>query len=167
MGLWATLLGLIGCAPGAARSPSLPSPPSVGEFHTVLRRQRVLRVDAAAATSGRCDIVPGDGAVLELHAARGRSRIAYDKGTDWWVTIEVPRSLADGALEVDLASVRACARVAGEDVLYLARTARGTLTLSTTGGRATGALDATFVPDRDLIKLGEWQLRGPVNGAVE
>lgn len=158
MGFVMTLLAAIGCAPGSRATTT----PVLADYDVVLHPRHALSIDAAAATTGRFQIVPGDKLVLELSTVRGKSAIAYDTASSWSVVLELPAS-ADPTrpLEVTLDGVPAVARVAGEDILYLARQARGRLKLTRTSDPVTGEIELAFeTADRDLIKLGTYSLRG-------
>jgi hypothetical protein len=51
--------------------------------------------------------------------------------------------------------------VAGEDVLYLAKAAKGHLKLTRTSDPVSGEIEIAFeTPERDLIKLGSYALHG-------
>lgn len=162
MGLMSTLLSAIGCAPGSKM-------PALTDFDVTLHRQRALKLDPAVASNGRFEIVAGPGSVLELHVVRGKSRIAYDTSSDWAVMIELPASADPAApLEVTLDGVASVARVAGEDVLYLARQGKGRLKLARTSDPVSGEVDVVFeTPDRDLIKLGRYQITGTFKATVK
>lgn len=159
MGFVMTLLSAIGCTAGS-RSGS--ATPSLSDYEITLHAGQALSVDPAATSNGRFQIVPGGKLVLELTTARGKSLIAYDRGATWSVVVELPPNPdPDRPMDVTLDGAPAVARVAGEDVLYLARKARGRITLSRTTGPVTGEIDLTFdEADRDLIKLGKYALHG-------
>lgn len=158
MGILTALLSAIGCGPASKR-------PTLADYEASLHPQRALRLDPAVATSGRFELVAGDMLVLDLHASAGRSRIAYDKGSDWRVVVELPPGTDPAApLDVPVDGLPAIARVAGEDVVYLARGARGRVKLAprTSGEPVRGELDLVFeAADRDLIGLGALRLAGP------
>lgn len=164
MGIVTALLSAIGCGPASKR-------PVLADYEISLHAQRALQLDPAVATSGRFEIVPGDKLVLDLHAAAGKSRIAYDKGTDWRVVVELPPGADPAApLDVPLDGLPAIARVAGEDVVYLARGAKGRIKLArrgSAGETVSGELELVFeTADRDLIKLGALRLAGPFQAKV-
>jgi hypothetical protein len=158
MGFVMSLLSAIGCAPGSKAATT----PTLSDYDVVLHAKHALSVDAAAATNGRFQIVPGDKLVLELSTVRGKSAIAYDTASAWSVVIELPANPdPTRPLDVTLDGVPAVARVAGEDVLYLAHQAKGRIKLSRTSEPVTGELELVFeTADRDLIKLGTLSLRG-------
>jgi hypothetical protein len=158
MGFVMSLLSAIGCAPGAKASTT----PTLADYEVVLHPQHALSIDPAAPTTGRFQIVPGNKLVLELSTVRGKSAIAYDTQSAWSIVLELPPN-PDPAkpLEVTLDGVPAIARVAGEDVLYLARNAKGKLVLTRTSDPVSGEIEIAFeTADRDLIKLGAYALRG-------
>jgi hypothetical protein len=159
MGFVMTLLSALGCAPGSKAGATTPV---LADYDIALRRGQALAIDPAAASNGRFQIAPGGKLVLELTTTRGKSAIAYDTESTWTIAIELPPS-ADPSqpVEISLDNATAIARVAGEDVLYLARKARGKLKLTRTSDPVTGEIDVAFeAPDRDLIKLGSYALRG-------
>lgn len=158
MGLLTSLLTAIGCAPGSKAATT----PTLADYDVVLHAGHALAVDAAAPTNGRFQIVPGDKLVLELTTVRGKSAIAYDTSAAWSVVLELPSNPDPSKpLEITLDGVPAVARVAGEDVLYLARRAKGRLKLTRTSDPVTGEIELAFEgADRDLIKLGAYSLRG-------
>jgi hypothetical protein len=160
MGFVMTMLSAIGCAPGTKAGATTPT---LADYDVVVHAGRGLAVDAAAATTGRFEIVPGDKLVVELTTTRGKSAIAYDTASAWSVVFELPANPDPSQpMEVTLDEVPAVARVAGEDVLYLARRATGRIKLTRTSEPVTGELELTFATaDRDLIKLGAFTLRGP------
>lgn len=155
MGIVTALLSAIGCAPSARR-------PVLADYDVTLYAQRALQIDPAVTSNGRFEIVAGDKLVLELHARSGDSRFAYDKGSDWRVVLELPASPdPTRPLEVTVDGRPAIARVAGEDVVYLARQARGRVKLTRTADPVTGEIDVVFeTADRDFIKLGVLRLSG-------
>jgi hypothetical protein len=159
MGLVTMLLSAIGCAPGSKPSSTTPV---LADYDVVLHAGHSLSIDAAAPTNGRFQIVPGNKLVLELSTTRGKSAIAYDTAATWSVVLELPPNPDPSKpMEVSLDGVPAVARVAGEDVLYLARQAKGKLTLTRTSAPVTGEIEIAFeTPDRDLIKLGKYSLHG-------
>ena len=165
MGFVMTLLSAIGCAPGSKAGATTP----VLSDYEVSLQSGALSIDPAAATSGRFQIVPGGKLVLELDAVRGKSAIAYDTQAAWSVVLELPANPdPQKPLEVTLDGVPAIARVAGEDVLYLARQARGKVKLTRTSDPVTGEIEISFAtPDRDLIKLGTYSLRGSFKAKVK
>jgi hypothetical protein len=159
MGFVMTLLAAIGCAPGSKAGSTTPV---LADYDVVLHPGHALSVDAAASTTGRFQIVPGDKLVLELSTVRGKSAIAYDTAAAWSVVLELPANPDPSKpLEVTLDGIPAVARVAGEDVLYLARQAKGRLKLTRTSEPVTGEIELAFeTADRDLIKLGRYSLQG-------
>jgi hypothetical protein len=162
MGIVTALLSAIGCAPSSRK-------PALADYDVALYPRRALQIDPAVTTNGRFEIVAGDKLVLELHAVRGQSRIAYDQGADWRVVLELPGS-ADPTrpLEVSLDGVPAIARVAGEDVVYLARQARGRVKLARQAAPVTGEIDVVFeAPDRDFIKLGPYRISGSFQATLK
>jgi hypothetical protein len=162
MGIISALLSAIGCSPSTKR-------PTLTDYDVSLYPQRVLKLDPAVATNGRFEIAPGDKLVLELHTVRGKSRIAHDTAGDWTVVLELPPGTDPaGPLEVTLDSVPSVMRVAGEDVLYLARNGKGRIKLARTSDPVTGDIDIVFeAPDRDLIKLGPHRITGAFQAKVK
>jgi hypothetical protein len=160
MGFVITLLSAIGCAPGGKAGGS--TTPVLADYDVVLHADQALAIDPAAETNGRFQITPGNKLVLELSTTRGKSAAAYDTASAWTVVVELPAN-PDPArpLEVTLAGVPAVARVAGEDVLYLAKKAKGHLKLTRTSDPVSGEIEISFeTPERDLIKLGNYALHG-------
>lgn len=159
MGFVMTLLSAIGCAPGSKAGATTPV---LADYDAVLHTGQALSVDAAAPTNGRFQIVPGNKLVLELNTTRGKSAIAYDTAATWSVVLELPANPDPSKpMEVTLDGIPAVARVAGEDVLYLARQAKGKLKLTRTSAPVTGEIELVFDnADRDLIKLGAYSLHG-------
>jgi hypothetical protein len=159
MGFVMTLLSALGCTPGSKPGATTPV---LADYDVALRSGQALAIDPGAASNGRFQIVPGGKLVLELTTTRGKSAIAYDTQSIWTIAIELP-SNADPSqsIEISLDNATAIARVASEDVLYLARKARGRLKLTRTSDPVTGEIDVVFeTPDRDLIKLGSYALHG-------
>jgi hypothetical protein len=155
MGIVTALLSALGCGPASKK-------PVLADYDVALYPQRALRIDPAVTANGRFEIVAGDKLVLELQAAAGGSRIAYDRGSDWRVVLELPPN-ADPTrpLEISLDGVPAIARVAGEDVVYLARRAKGRVKLARQVDPVSGEIEVVFeAPDRDFIKLGPYRLSG-------
>jgi hypothetical protein len=159
MGFVMTLLSAIGCAPGSKAGSTTPV---LSDYDVALHAGRALSIDPAVTTNGRFQIVPGSRLVLELSTVRGKSAIAYDTGAAWSVVLELPPNPDPSKpMEVTLDGVPAIARVAGEDVLYLARQAKGRVKLTRTSDPVAGEIEVAFeTPDRDLIKLGTYTLRG-------
>lgn len=168
MGVLTALLSAIGCAPTSKR-------PTLTDYDAVLHLGRTLKIDPKVATSGRYEILAGPNVVLELRVVHGSSAIAYDKGAHWSVAMELPPG-ADPTqpLSVSLAGIPVVARVAGEDVLFLAQKGTGQVRLSRTSaagggtkGEINGEIDAVFEPaDRDLIKLGAYKLAGTFRATI-
>lgn len=159
MGFVMTLLSAIGCAPGSKAGSTTPV---LSDYDVVLHANHTLSIDPDASTTGRFQIVPGNKLVLELSTVRGKSVIAHDTASMWSVVLELPPNLDPSKpMEVTLDGIPAIARVAGEDVLYLARQAKGRLELTRTSDPVTGEIEIAFeTADRDLIKLGAYSLRG-------
>lgn len=159
MGFVMTLLSAIGCAPGSKAGATTPV---LADYDVALHAGQALSIDPAAPNNGRFQIVPGGKLVLELSTTRGKSAIAYDTASTWSIVIELPANPdPTHAMEVTLDGVPAIARVAGEDVLYLARKAHGRLRLTRSSDPVTGEIEIAFeTPDRDLIKLGDYALHG-------
>lgn len=166
MGLVMALLSAIGCGPGGKAGATTPV---LADYDVALHAGRALSIDPAAATSGRFQIVPGNKLVLELSTVRGKSAIAYDTAAAWSVVLELPENPDPGQpMEVTLDGVPAIARVAGEDVLYLARKAKGRIKLTRTSDPVTGEIEIAFTtPDRDLIKLGTYALHGAFKAKIK
>jgi hypothetical protein len=162
MGIVGSLLSLIGCASSKS------GPPALSDYETVLHRNTSLRVADDSAASGRYEIAAGDHAVLTLHVVRGKSLIAKDTSSDWSVAIELP-SIPDGGVDVTLGEAPLCARVAGEDVLFFSRSARGTVHLDApSGAKVAARVDVTFEsPQRDLLRLGTLPLQGSLSARIE
>lgn len=156
MGLVSSLLAALGCSPGSSKRPAL------ADYEVALHRGRALRIDPAVATNGQFELVPGAGLVLELHTVTGKRRIAHDTAADWRVAIELPPSADPAApLEVTLDGAPSVMRVAGEDILYLARGGKGRVKLSRTSEPVSGELELVFeAADRDLIELGPHRISG-------
>ena len=159
MGLVTALLSAFGCTSGSKAGAGAPT---LANYEVALHVGRALSIDADATSNGRFQIVPGNRLVLELSTTRGKSAVAYDTAATWSVVLELPPNPDPGKpMEVKLDGVPAVARVAGEDVLYLARQVKGKLTLARTSSPVTGELELSFDrPERDLIKLGAYALRG-------
>lgn len=159
MGFLMSLLSALGCAPGSKAGATTPT---LADFDVALHAGRALAIDPAAASNGRFQIVPGDKLVLELSATRGKSAIAYDTESAWSIAIELPGNPDPSRpMDASLDGVPAIARVAGEDVLYLAHKVHGRIKLTRTADPVTGEIDVAFeTPDRDLIKLGSYALHG-------
>ena len=160
MGFVMTLLSALGCAPGSKAGGS--TTPVLADYDVVLHANQALAIDPAVGQNGRFQITSGNKLVLELSTTRGKSAAAYDTASAWSVVVELPAN-PDPAkpLEVTLDGVPAVARVAGEDVLYLARNAKGHLKLTRTSDPVSGEIEIAFeTPERDLIKLGNYALRG-------
>lgn len=158
MGLVATVLAAVGCAPSSSKRPTL------ADYEAVLHPGKALQLDPQIATTGRYQLVDGGKLVLELRVVSGESRIAYDTGSQWSAVIELTPG-ADGAppAEATVEAAPAVARVAGEDVVFLATKGRGRIKLARpgAGGVIEGEIDAVFEPaERDLIKLGSFKLAG-------
>lgn len=136
--------------------------PLLSDYDVALRPSRALSVDPAVGSNGRFQVIPGGKLVLELGGARGKSGIASDRGATWTIALELPPNPEPSQpMDVTLDGAPAIARVAGEDVLYLARRARGRIHLERTSDPVTGDLDIAFeTPDRDLIQLGKYSLHG-------
>jgi hypothetical protein len=166
MGFVMTLLSAIGCAPGSKAGSTTPV---LSDYDVALHVGQALSIDPAATTNGRFQIVPGSGLVLELRTVRGKSAIAYDTGATWSVVVELPPNPDPSKpLEAMLDGAPAIARVAGEDVLYLARQAKGRVKLTRTSDPVTGEIEIAFeTPDRDLIKLGTYTLRGTFKAKIK
>lgn len=173
MGFVMTLLSALGC--GGSRSGS--TMPAVSDYDVTLHRGKALSIDPVPA-SGRFQIVPDGKLVLEFRATLGKSAIAYDTESTWTVVVELPAAATGTAgtaggtadptqpLTIALDGIPAVARVAGEDVLYLAHKAKGRLTLRT-AEPASGDIELTFdAADRDLIKLGTLALRGSFKAKI-
>jgi hypothetical protein len=159
MGFVTTVLSALGCGPRSKI-------PGAADFDGVLHTQRALRLTAEG--SGGFEIVAGDRLVLELNTTEGASRVAHDRGSRWTVVVELPAG-ADPAkpLDVSVVDVTAVARVAGEDVVYLARKATGTLSLAGGTKAVNGKLDVAFSePERDLIKLGTYTVTGAFQATI-
>jgi hypothetical protein len=154
------LLSAIGCAPGSKAATS--TTPVLADYDIVLHANHALAVDPAVGQNGRFQITPGNKLVLELNTTRGKSAAAYDTASAWSVVVELPANPDPSKpLEVTLDGVPAIARVAGEDVLYLARQAKGHLKLTRTSDPVSGEIELAFeTPERDLIKLGRYALHG-------
>jgi hypothetical protein len=165
MGFVISLLSAIGCAPGSKAGSTTP----VLSDYEVSLHTGALSIDPGAATSGRFQIVPGGKLVLELATVRGKSAIAYDTQSAWSVVLELPPNPDPSKpMEVTLDGIPAIARVAGEDVLYLARQAKGKVKLTRTSDPVTGEIEIAFeTPDRDLIKLGTYTLRGTFKAKIK
>lgn len=167
MGLVSTVLAAVGCAPSSSKRPTL------ADYEAVLHAGKVLQLDPAIAQNGRYALVAGGKLVLELRVVSGGSRIAYDKGAQWSVVIELtPGADASQPLDVAVDELPAVARVAGEDVVYLATKGKGRLKLASTaaadGRPIEGEIDAVFEPaERDLIKLGAFKLSGAFRATLQ
>jgi hypothetical protein len=159
MGFVMTLLSAIGCAPGSKAGSTTPV---LADYDVVLHTNQSLAIDPAVGTNGRFQIAPGGKLVLELSTTRGKSAIAYDTASAWSIVLELPPNPdPTKPLEVTLDGVPAVARVAGEDVQYLAKTAKGHLKQTRTSDPVSGEIEIAFeTPDRDLIKLGNYALHG-------
>lgn len=168
MGFLATVLSAFGCSSSSSKRPG------VGDYEAALYRAHALQIDPQIAKNGRYQLVPGGKLVLELIVVRGETRLAYDKQSHWSAAIELPAG-DGGPLEISLDGLPAVARVAGEDVLFLAQRGKGRIKLEKTpaadtvaGTLITGEIDAVFEPaDRDLIKLGSFKLSGPFQAALK
>ena len=161
MGIVMSLVSAIGCAPGSPGSKAGSTTPALADYEVSLHTG-ALSVDPAASSNGRFQVVPGGKLVLELDVVRGKSAIAHDTEAAWTVVLELPPNPDPGKpIEVTVDGIPAIARVAGEDVLYLARQARGKVKLTRTSDPVSGEIEITFeTPERDLIKLGTYTLRG-------
>lgn len=160
MGILSSLLSALGCASPAG-------PPALADYQATLSRGRALVLDDTIAQSGRYQVAAGDKAVLLLRVVRGKSMIARDQQSEWSVAVELP-AVGESPAAVTVDSLPTVARVAGEDVVYLARGARGTVQLADKNGSLIGTVDLTFAaPDRDLLKLGSLRLSGAISGRVE
>jgi len=155
----AIALSAAACAPG---SKSGSASPALSDYEITVRPGRALAVDPGVTSNGRFQVVPGGKLVLELASVHGKPAIAHDRGAVWSVALELPANPDPGGpMEVTLDGAPAVARVAGDDVLYLARQAHGRIKLDRTSDPVTGEVDIAFdTPDRDLIKLGRYALRG-------
>lgn len=149
MGLLSALLG--GCATSGR-------PAKLSDYEATLHPRHALQIDPAVASNGRYEVVAGDKLVLRLHARRGTSARARDKGADWSIAIELPGPAPAVGQTLSLEGAPSIARVASEDVVYLARGARGHVTLtSPTAGELELAFEA---PEKDLIQLGPLRVAG-------
>lgn len=147
-----------------ARASGAPGVPAIADYEVTLHHKRTLALDPDIAKNGRFELVAGDGLVLELHASRGKTK-ARDGTSDWAILIQLPA--ATGALELRADTATAVARVASEDVTYLARKATGRVSLARTTAPVTGTLDVTFAtPDRDHLKLGALRVAGAFKAAL-
>jgi hypothetical protein len=158
----AIALAAAACAPGGS------PPPSLSDYEIALRVGYALSVDPGVNSDGRHQIRPGGKLVLEMTAVRGGAVLSRDRGATWSVALELPANPDPGRpMVVTLDSAPAIARVAGEEVLYLARHAHGRITLNRTSEPVTGDLDIAFEsPDRDRIHLGKYALRGAFKARV-
>jgi hypothetical protein len=165
MGIVTSLLAAIGCTPASKAG----AKPTLADYEVVLHTAKALAVDPAVSSNGRYQIVPEQKLVLELTTVRGKSAVAYDTSSRWSIALELPAN-PDPAkpLEVTLDGVPAIARVAGEDILYLARNAKGRVRLTRTSAPVTGELEVAFeIPERDLIKLGTYAVSGTFKAAAK
>ncbi|MEZ4362417.1 MAG: hypothetical protein R3B48_19665 [Kofleriaceae bacterium] len=163
MGLVTTLLTALGCAPASKR-------PTLSDFEVSLSPKRALQRDPEIAKNGRYEVVAGEKIVLEFNVLSGKSAIAYDQEAFWSAVVELPPGTdVQKPVQVSLEGLPAVARVAGEDVLFLAQQGKGTLKLEGGGGASIrGEVDAVFTPaDRDLIKLGAFKLSGAFKATVK
>lgn len=142
--------------------------PALADFTAVVHVGRTIALDPAVA--GRFELVAGDGHVLALERTTAARTLTRDTGARWTVVIQLPKTV-DLRKRTDLVLDRApaVARLASEDVLYLARALRGRVKLARDkAGAVTGTLAVTFVkPERDLVKQGAFTLRGTFQAVTQ
>ena len=143
------LLWIVGCALGCED----------GSWRAVVHRATIIQPVDATEIGGGFRLVPGDGSVLDLSQSRPARWLTRDTGSVWSVVLSLPAHL-DPAGEIALEGRTAVARVASQDVVFLARRAHGTVAWTLTGGsHLEGSLEASFdEPERDLMKLGVLRL---------
>lgn len=160
----AVVLPLCGCAPSARAAE-----PPMSSYTPVLHHASAVSFDGDVMTNGRFAIVRGAGMVLEFRASTGGSVASHDTAATWTMSFELPNDITTtGAALITIDRIRSIGRIAGEDVLYLSRRATGKVRLSFERTAVTGQIDVAFGnPDRDLIGLDKYRIRGAFTVADE